>query len=54
MKESAQAALSLIKGSASGLGLDPGMFAKSDIHIHVPAGVHRQQLTTTSPRNVSH
>jgi ATP-dependent Lon protease len=38
MKESAQAALTLVKGRASGLGLDPGMFAKSDIHIHVPAG----------------
>jgi ATP-dependent Lon protease len=38
MKESAQAALSLVKGRASGLGLDPEMFEKSDIHIHVPAG----------------
>ena len=38
MKESAQAALSLVKGMAMGLGLDPGMFEKSDIHIHVPAG----------------
>jgi ATP-dependent Lon protease len=38
MKESAQAALSLVEGRASGLGLDPGMFEKSDIHIHVPAG----------------
>ncbi len=38
MKESAQAALSLAKGRASGLGFDPGMFEKSDIHIHVPAG----------------
>ena len=38
MKESAQAALSLVKGRASGLGFDPGMFEKSDIHIHVPAG----------------
>jgi ATP-dependent Lon protease len=38
MKESAQAALSLVKGRAAGLGLDPGMFEKSDIHIHVPAG----------------
>jgi len=38
MKESVQAALSLVKGRASGLGLDPGMFAKSDIHVHVPAG----------------
>jgi ATP-dependent Lon protease len=38
MKESAQAALSLVKGKAAALGLDPGMFEKSDIHIHVPAG----------------
>ena len=38
MKESAQAALSLVKAKASGLGLDPAMFVKSDIHIHVPAG----------------
>jgi len=38
MRESAQAALSLVKARASELGLDPAMFAKSDIHIHVPAG----------------
>ena len=38
MKESAQAALSLVKGKAQSLGLDPEMFEKSDIHIHVPAG----------------
>jgi ATP-dependent Lon protease len=38
MRESAQAALSLVKARASALGLDPAMFAKSDIHIHVPAG----------------
>ena len=38
MRESAQAALSLVKARASELGLDPVMFAKSDIHIHVPAG----------------
>jgi ATP-dependent Lon protease len=38
MKESAQAGLSLVKARASELGLDPAMFAKSDIHIHVPAG----------------
>jgi len=37
MRESAQAALSLVKARASELGLDPAMFAKSDIHIHVPA-----------------
>jgi ATP-dependent Lon protease len=38
MRESAQAALSLVKARTSSLGLDPAMFEKSDIHIHVPAG----------------
>jgi ATP-dependent Lon protease len=38
MRESAQAALSLVKARASSLGLDPAMFEKSDIHVHVPAG----------------
>ena len=38
MKESAQAALSLIKARAPSLGIDAGVFEKSDIHVHVPAG----------------
>ena len=38
MKESAQAALSLIKARASTLGIDVRQFEKSDIHVHVPAG----------------
>jgi ATP-dependent Lon protease len=38
MKESAQAALSLVKGHAAELGVDPSVFEKSDIHVHVPAG----------------
>src|SRR5665809_157710 len=38
MKESAQAALSLVKARASTLGIDPASFEKSDIHVHVPAG----------------
>jgi ATP-dependent Lon protease len=38
MKESAQAALSLLKSRARSLGVDPAVFEKSDIHIHVPAG----------------
>ncbi len=38
MRESAQAALSLVKARAAALGLDPAMFEKSDIHVHVPAG----------------
>ena len=38
MKESAQAALSLVKGRAASFGIDAGLFEKSDVHIHVPAG----------------
>jgi ATP-dependent Lon protease len=38
MKESAQAALSLVKARASTLGIDAQLFEKSDIHVHVPAG----------------
>lgn len=38
MKESGQAALSLVKSRAKDLGVDPELFEKSDIHIHVPAG----------------
>ncbi|HEX5377991.1 MAG TPA: endopeptidase La, partial [Phenylobacterium sp.] len=38
MKESVQAALSLIKTEAAGLGIDPAQFEKTDIHVHVPAG----------------
>jgi ATP-dependent Lon protease len=38
MKESAQAALSLLKSRASSLGIEPGLFERSDIHVHVPAG----------------
>ncbi|MDQ1344491.1 MAG: ATP-dependent Lon protease, partial [Pseudomonadota bacterium] len=38
MKESAQAAMSLVKSQSESLGLDPALFEKSDIHVHVPAG----------------
>jgi ATP-dependent Lon protease len=38
MKESAQAALSLIRSRADRLGIAADFFEKSDIHIHVPAG----------------
>jgi ATP-dependent Lon protease len=38
MKESAQAALSIVKNRAVLFGIDEGRFEKSDIHIHVPAG----------------
>jgi len=38
MKESAQAALTLMKTRATHLGIDVGNVEKNDIHIHVPAG----------------
>ncbi len=38
MKESAQAALSLVKSRADTLGIDPDIFKKNDLHIHIPAG----------------
>lgn len=38
MRESAQAALTLIKARSSELGIDKKVFETSDIHIHVPAG----------------
>ena len=38
MKESAQAALSLVKSQADELGIDPIVFEHSDLHVHVPAG----------------
>jgi len=38
MKESAQAALSLVKSRAAEFGVNEDAFDKYDIHIHVPAG----------------
>jgi ATP-dependent Lon protease len=40
MRESAQAALSWVRGHADEIAadLEPDWFAKGDIHIHVPAG----------------
>ncbi|GAB4158222.1 MAG: endopeptidase La [Candidatus Promineifilaceae bacterium] len=38
MQESAQAALTYARANARQLGLEPGVFDKINIHIHVPAG----------------
>ncbi|MCC8941163.1 endopeptidase La [Bradyrhizobium sp. Arg68] len=38
MRESVQAALTLVKNRATQLGIDPAVFEKNDIHVHVPAG----------------
>ncbi|SPP65662.1 endopeptidase La [Nitrospira lenta] len=38
MKESAQAALSYVRSREKTLNLNPDMFSKQDLHIHVPAG----------------
>ena len=38
MRESATAALSLVKSRAADLGIDEKLFERSDIHVHVPAG----------------
>jgi ATP-dependent Lon protease len=38
MRESAQAALSIVKNRATAFGIEVSRFEKSDIHIHVPAG----------------
>jgi ATP-dependent Lon protease len=38
MRESAQAALSIVKNRSEELAIDPQRFKKADIHIHVPSG----------------
>lgn len=38
MKESAQAALSLVRSRVATLGIDPAAFQENDLHIHVPSG----------------
>jgi ATP-dependent Lon protease len=43
MKESASAALSYLKDRAAALGIDPALFEKNDIHVHVPAGAQPKE-----------
>ena len=38
MQESVQAALSVVRSRSQRLGIEPGFYEKSDIHIHLPEG----------------
>ena len=38
MKESVQAAMSLLKTRAAAMGIDATLFTDGDVHVHVPAG----------------
>jgi ATP-dependent Lon protease len=38
MRESAQAAMSLVRNRAASLGIDPTMLENNHVHVHVPAG----------------
>ncbi|MCZ6696353.1 MAG: endopeptidase La [Acidobacteria bacterium] len=38
MRESAQAALSYVRGHAAELGIQTDFFSRSDLHLHVPSG----------------
>ena len=38
MKESAQAAMSLVRSHATTWGIDEEIFKETDLHVHVPAG----------------
>jgi ATP-dependent Lon protease len=38
MRESAQAALSFVRSNAPEIGIDPAVFERTTVHLHVPAG----------------
>src|SRR5205814_3882235 len=43
MKESAPASLAYLKSRAADVGIDPSLFDKNDIHVHVPAGAQPKE-----------
>jgi ATP-dependent Lon protease len=42
MRESAETAVSAVRDRAAEFGIDPQIFNKSDLHLHVPAGATRK------------
>jgi ATP-dependent Lon protease len=42
MRESAEAALSYVRANAADLGIDPTVFEKYELHVHVPSGAMRK------------
>jgi ATP-dependent Lon protease len=42
MRESGELALSYLRSNAEQLGIDPALFEKHQIHVHVPAGAMRK------------
>ncbi len=42
MRESAEAALSYLRAHSERLGLEPEIFEKNEIHVHVPTGAMRK------------
>ena len=50
MRESAQAALSIVKSRAEALGIDANRLRKTDIHVHVPAGATPLAASEATPQ----
>src|SRR5262245_65346382 len=54
MRESAVAAYSFAKSRARELGIDEDIFAKTDIHVHIPEGATPKEDRKSTRLNSSH